>query len=204
MNLKKRYCLLLLSTVIIGCRPNEKSVQDRKTIKDTIQTNVVIKDVKKPVADTATVRIDTAAVLNAFKKTIKTAPFMKELDFNSQDGLSGSVFDSERPILIGDLNGDHLDDAIMPFSIEGRQGGNNWDAHYAIFINSGGRLTYRYSFSRGGDLAETQIDFKSIQDGVIKGMEVPGFHSEGGENIPVNYIYKNTGLSELVAASETK
>lgn len=84
----------------------------------------------------------------------------------------------------------------MPFSIEGRGGGNNWDAHYAIFINKGDKLEYKSSFSRGGDLAERQVQFMSIQNNVIKGAEVPGFKFPEGDSIAVSYIYKKGGLVE--------
>ncbi|PIF46252.1 hypothetical protein CLU96_3276 [Chryseobacterium sp. 52] len=206
MNLNRIYFSLLSVAVMVSCNPKEKTTQESKEVKKTIRTDttlvkktdtLIVREVKKPV-------IDNAAVLAAFKKTKETGQFKKELDIDYENGLGGSIFDSERPILIGDLNGDHLDDAIMPFSIEGREGGNNWDAHYAIFINEGGELTYKYSFSRGGDLAETQINFKSIKDGIIKGMEVPGFHAEGGESTPVDYMYRDTDLSEVAIAVETK
>ncbi|QNK63460.1 hypothetical protein H7F33_02825 [Pedobacter sp. PAMC26386] len=141
--------------------------------------------------DTIISKIDTTTVLSSFKKTVKTARFIKELEMD-QDG--GSIFDSERPILIGDINGDHLDDAIMPFSIEGRGGGNNWDTHYAIFINKGGKLEYKYSFSRGGDLAERQIQFMRIKDNLIRGAELPGFKFPEGDSVGVAYIYSKKGL----------
>ena len=139
--------------------------------------------------------IDTGIVLSSFKNIVKTAQFRKELQI-AKDDSDGSVFDSERPVLIGDLNGDHLADAIMPFFIEGRGGGNNWDAHYAIFINKGGKLEYKFSFSRGGDLAEQQIQFMSIQDNVVKGAEVPGFKFPEGDSVAVNYMYKKGNLIE--------
>ncbi|MDV7695521.1 hypothetical protein N6B72_01190 [Chryseobacterium soli] len=195
---------LLLAVTILSCNPNEKGSQQNKKVTDTIITKeTAVKENDSLVTDVKIPVIDTIAVLNAFKKTVTTDQFIKELGIEA-DGLGGSIFDSERPILIGDLNGDHQDDAIMPFSIEGRQGGNNWDAHYAIFINNNGVLEYKYSFDRGGDLAERQINFKSIKNGIIKGMEVPGFHSEEGNNTPVEYLYRTTDLSEVATASEAK
>ncbi|KFF11305.1 hypothetical protein IW15_16265 [Chryseobacterium soli] len=193
-----------MAVTILSCSPNEKGSQQNKKVTDTIITKeTAVKEKDSLVTDVKIPVIDTIAVLTAFKKTVTTDQFIKELGIEA-DGLGGSIFDSERPILIGDLNGDHQDDAIMPFSIEGRQGGNNWDAHYAIFINNNGVLEYKYSFDRGGDLAERQINFKSIKNGIIKGMEVPGFHSEEGNNTPVEYLYRTTDLSEVATASETK
>ncbi|WP_223608078.1 hypothetical protein [Chryseobacterium sp. OSA05B] len=204
MHLNKIYFSLLLAVTILSCSPNEKTSQHNKQI-NTLHTNDnPVKEKDTLVADVKIPVIDSMAVLIAFKKTITTDQFIKELDIDDPDGLGGSIFDSERPILIGDLNDDHQDDAIMPFSIEGRQGGNNWDAHYAIFINNGGVLEYKYSFDRGGDLAERQTDFKSIKNGIIKGMEVPGFHSEEGNSTPVDYMYRPTDLSEVATASEAK
>lgn len=207
MDLTKKYFPLLLITIVLSCKPDQKTPQERKNTKDTIPGHAfMVKDTVTLTEEITRPAIDTTAVLAAFKKITKTDLFIKELgiESNEEDGPGGSVFDSERPILIGDLNDDHLDDAIMPFSIEGRGGGNNWDAHYAIFINNGGVLQYKYSFDRGGDLAETQTDFKSIKNGVIKGMEVPGFHFPEGKSTPVDYMYRKTELSELLTASEAK
>ncbi|MFP3597012.1 hypothetical protein [Chryseobacterium sp. SIMBA_029] len=204
MHLKKVYFSLLLAVTILSCSPNEKTSQQNKKITDTVHTNrTVIKKQKDTLLENKEVPIiDYKLVLVAFNKTIKTAKFSKELNFNYQDKLDGTIFDWENPILIGDLNDDHLDDAIRPFSIEGRQGG--WNAYYAIFINNGGILEYKYSFNRGGGLAERRIDFKSIKDGIIKGIGEPGFYSEEGNSTPVNYMYRPTGLSEVATASEAK
>ncbi|MCT2563935.1 hypothetical protein [Chryseobacterium herbae] len=204
MYLNKIYFPLLLATIGISCSPNEKTTLKNKKINDTVHTHHIAekKEKETPVIDKKESIIDADAVLVAFNKAIRTDVFSKELDFNYKNKLDGSIFDLERPILIGDLNDDHLDDAMMPFSIEGREGGNNWDAYYAVFINNGGVLEYQYSFSRGGDLSETLINFTSIKDGFIKGMEVPGNNSSKEESTPVDYMYRNTDLSEVATASE--
>ncbi|AZA83690.1 hypothetical protein C1637_14385 [Chryseobacterium lactis] len=203
MYFNKIYFSLLAIAVITGCKPEKKTVSEAKT-HDTIHTNTSIeKEPDNPTKHTKLPVVDTTAVLLAFKKASETKKFGKDLSFDIKEDLSGSIFDSERPILIGDLNGDQVDDAIMPFSIEGRDGGNNWDAHYAVFINKDGQLQYQYSFDRGGDLAETQTFFKSIKDGVVKGLEEPGFHFPEGESKPVSYVYKNNKL-ELISTSGVK
>ncbi|SMC35239.1 hypothetical protein [Chryseobacterium sp. YR221] len=204
MHFNTIYFSLLSLAMTLSCKPEKKTIPETQP-HDTIKTHIsstkehdsLTKSKKIPV-------IDTTAVLMAFKKASQTEQFGKDLYFNLKDELSGSIFDSERPILIGDLNGDHLEDAIMPFSIEGRDGGNNWDAHYAVFINKDGQLKYQYSFDRGADLAETQTFFKSIEDGVVEGMIEPGFHVQEGESIPVNYIYKNNRLVEVTPSSKAK
>ncbi|MGU3375016.1 hypothetical protein [Chryseobacterium sp. M5A1_1a] len=206
MYLNTVYFSLLLATIVISCNSNEKAILKNKKINDTVRTNYIAAKKQKDtlVIDKKVTVIDADIVLDAFHKTIKTDLFRKELDFNYQNKLDGSIFDLERPILIGDLNEDHLDDALMPFSIEGREGGNNWDSYYAIFINNGGVLEYQYSFSRGGDLSETIINFTSIKNGFIKGMEVPGNNSSKEDSTSVDYMYRNTDLSEVVTASEAK
>ncbi|MBB6501162.1 hypothetical protein [Pedobacter cryoconitis] len=203
MYLKKMH--ILLTSIIVfslSCKSDKKTVQDtkRRSVRDTTVIKDHVKSTDKPIISV----IDTNAVLAVFKRTAKTERFIKELGVKGNGGPDASVFDSERPILIGDLNGDHLEDALMPFSIEGRGGGNNWDAHYAVFINKGGKLEYQYSFSRGGDLGETQVDFINIKDGIIHGMEVPGIHSSEVDSTSVNYIYRKTDLSVLLAASDKK
>ena len=192
------YFSLLSLAMVASCKPEKKNTSENK-IHDTIQTpSSIVKDHDSLITDTKLPAVDTTAVLLAFKKASKTDRFGKELGFSYNDDLYGSIFDSERPILIGDLNGDHLEDAIMPFTIEGRDGGNNWDAHYAIFINKAGTLQYQYSFNRGGDLAETQTFFKSIKNGVVHGMLEPGFHFSDGESSPVSFIFKNNRLTEVI------
>lgn len=198
MYLKIRDLSLLFVIIVLSCKPEKKISGENKKSSDTIHLNATV--IKSYVVDVKKISIDTATVLNAFKKNIKTDQFIKELYMDSY----ATVFDSERPILIGDLNDDHQDDAIMPFSIEGRDGGNNWDTHYAIFINNNGQLEYKYSFARGGDLAEKQIDFKNIQNGVIHGIEVPGFHYPDGDSTSVEYIYRNSELSKVLGPSEVK
>ncbi|WP_027372376.1 hypothetical protein [Chryseobacterium sp. UNC8MFCol] len=204
MHFKKIYFSLLGFSAVISCKPEKKSVAETKP-QDTIRVVPGIKKVSDSLTKEKRVEpIDTTAVLHAFKNATKTKQFGEDVYYDIKDELSGSIFDSERPILIGDLNGDQLDDAIMPFTIEGRDGGNNWDAHYAIFINKGGKLSYQYSFNRGADLAETQTFFKSIENGVVKGVVEPGFHYPDGESTPVSFIYKNNRLSEVLATSKAK
>jgi len=203
MYLKKIHVLLTSIIVFsLSCKSDKKTIQDSKhsAIRDTTVIKDHVKADDKPIISV----IDSNAVLTAFKRTAKTERFIKELGVKGNGGPDASVFDSERPILIGDLNGDHLEDALMPFSIEGRGGGNNWDAHYAVFINKGGKLEYQYSFSRGGDLGETQIDFINIKDGIIHGMEVPGIHSSEVDSTSVNYIYRKKDLSVLLTAPDEK
>ncbi len=203
MYLKKIHFPLLFIFVVLSCKNNKKAEHENQDLKSSLITKkdtVVIR--KDTLIKDAPIRtIDTTEVLASFKRTVKTDRFIKELQINGKDNSDGVIFDSERPILIGDLNGDHLDDAIMPFSIEGRGGGNNWDAHYAVFINKEGKLVYKSSFSRGGDLAERQIQFMSIKNGVIKGMEVPGFKFPEGDSVSVNYVYRK---GELIASSVKK
>lgn len=206
MHLNKIYFSLLSFTLVTGCK-SEKKTSSENIHQDTITTNTstgIAKDADSQKQITKLPVIDTTTVLHAFKNATITKQFGEDVNYNIKDELSGSIFDSERPILIGDLNGDQLDDAIMPFTIEGRDGGNNWDAHYAIFINKNGKLNYQYSFNRGADLAETQTFFKSIENGVVKGVVEPGFHYADGESTPVSFRYKNNTLSEVPATSKTK
>ncbi|WP_131401708.1 hypothetical protein [Chryseobacterium sp. JM1] len=203
MYLNKIYFPLLFTAVMVGCSPTEKTDLKNKKTNETVHIDTVpVKHKDTLVADVKIPVIDTTAVLTAFNEAKRSKLFSKELDFNGINKIDGSIFDLERPILIGDLNDDHLDDAMMPFSIEGREGGNNWDTYYAVFINNRGVLDYKYSFSRGGKFSETLINFTSIKDGFIKGMEVPGNNSSKEDSTPVDYMYRNTDLSEVATASE--
>ena len=135
---------------------------------------------------------DAAAVAAAFSLLEETPSFKNEIE---DDGAS--VYDPGLPALIGDINHDGLPDALKPFTIEGRGGGNNWTAHYAVFINKDNKLTFSNIFNRGGDWAERITTFNKIKDNVLCGVEVPNNNFPELDTIVVNYIYKDKDLIQI-------
>jgi hypothetical protein len=123
MQLVKNYFPIILILLFLSCKNKVRNENQTKPLKKQEGTCKDITIIHKNTTRTDSVisTIDTGTVLSSFKSIVKTAQFRKELQLVKD----GSVFDSERHLLIGDINEDHLADAIMPFSIEGRGGGNN-------------------------------------------------------------------------------
>lgn len=140
--------------------------------------------------------IDTLQVITAFNELKNDTTFLYDLGLLTEGTYA--FYDEERPLLIGDINRDSLPDALMPFSIEGMGGGNNYTAHYALLLNDNGRLVFNSVLNRGGKMAEHLITFTSITRGVIEGWKVPGMHEMEGDSVYVQYEYRNGKLEETV------
>jgi hypothetical protein len=140
--------------------------------------------------------VDTAQVVAAFDLLKDDSVFLDKMDLLSEGTYA--FYDEERPLLIGDINRDSLPDALMPFSIEGLGGGNNYTSHYAILLNQGGRLEYNSVLYRGNKLSENMLTFTGITNGVIEGWELPGFHHPEADSIYVQYAFRNGKLEETV------
>ncbi|MGU3375018.1 hypothetical protein [Chryseobacterium sp. M5A1_1a] len=189
-----RYFSLLFLIVVLSCKPDKKiSGQSQKHIDPILTNTTIIKDKDRIAKDVKKAVVDTTAVLVAFKEIVETDQFIEELHKTFHVDFHTSVYALERPILIGDFNGDHQDDAVMPFSIESRRGINDWYPNYAIFITINGKLEYQYSFARGGNREKKQTYFKSIKDGVIKATIVPGPYFPGGAGVPIELVYGDKG-----------
>lgn len=127
--------------------------------------------------------VDSALVAAVVKDYVSTEKFRRDYEIDS----IGEVYTDERPILIGDLNGDGHQDAIAPFTVEGAGGGNHYEIYYAVLINDGGNLKIKEEFVRGGKLSDYIINFESIDAGTVKGWKKPGFHSDNKDSIAVSY-----------------
>lgn len=178
------FAVLILLTACSGCTPVHRGKADKevRSVPDTL-TIQEPKVVFQP---------DSAAVAAAFSLLAGTASFKQKTE---EDGAS--VYDPDSAPLIGDINHDGLPDALKPFSIEGRGGGNNWTAHYAVFINKENKLVFSSIFDRGGDWAERIITFDKIKDNVLYGLEVPNNNFPDLDTIAVNYIYKDKDLIQI-------
>lgn len=108
-----------------------------------------------------------------------------------------SVLKNNEPIVKGDINHDGIADALVPFTVEGRGGGNNWDMHYAVFI--GGRKGFHLIgvFDSGGDWADRVTVFKKIKNDVIYAAEDPPNGDPAKASVPSKYILKGRQLVKL-------
>ncbi|HRP89299.1 MAG TPA: hypothetical protein PKX92_04625 [Edaphocola sp.] len=77
---------------------------------------------------------DSLAIRLAYEK-LKTDPkFLREMGLEGETGYHW--YDNlDIKIIRGDLDGDGSIDALVPFTIEGRGGGNNADFHYLALLN---------------------------------------------------------------------
>lgn len=137
---------------------------------------------------------DTAAVISAFNRFTQSKTFAAQVAEKADGGV---IYDEERPILIGDLNNDGRSDAIMPFTMEGMGGGNNYVIYYAVMLNRNGALEPQQVLYRGSKTTPFVITLARMQQGVAEGWERPGAEYGHLDSIPVRYHFKDGALTEL-------
>ncbi len=62
----------------------------------------------------------------------------------------GNEVPDARQIIMDDLDGDGNNDAALLYTIEGMEGGNNWDQFLAIFLRRDGELVFTTQVRVGG------------------------------------------------------
>jgi hypothetical protein len=72
-----------------------------------------------------------------------------------------------RKIIYGDVNGDKKKDAIVQFTLEGFDGGNNWGQRLAVFLNTGKSYKFIGEEIVGGKFFTYTSDLKSVTDNKI-------------------------------------
>lgn len=108
-----------------------------------------------------------SAILLAFEATKSRRAFLKDMTLDNEEQFTWHK--ESTGVLRGDLNGDGTSDALVRFSIEGRGGGNNFDIHYAIFLNVNHQWKYQGQIGGRGDRADRILKIYSIRAGVIVG-----------------------------------
>lgn len=148
--------ILLFSLVLFSCGNKESDVPK--------QENTL----------TSKAEIDTTMVLAAFENIRDRAEF-KASFFYDKD-VQYSLFAGERPILIGDVNGDGKLDALMPFAIQALASDGTLDEndkkaklYYAIFLNKNGQLEWIDHFSRVLPNSDKIITFETLGKEFIEG-----------------------------------
>lgn len=72
-----------------------------------------------------------------------------------------------RKIIYGDVNGDKKKDAIVQFTLEGFDGGNNWGQRLAVFLNTGKSYKFIGEEIVGGKFFTYTSDLKSVTNNKI-------------------------------------
>lgn len=185
----KQYMLFFLLLAVAACNNTQQASEQTGDSSATAPLNA------SPALSTTAV-IDTAAVVAAFGLLKNDSLFLDKLDLLSESTYD--IYDEERPVLIGDINKDQLPDALMPFSIEGLGGGNNYTVFYAVMLNREGKLQCDTVLFRGSKMSENMLSFTAITNGAIEGWELPGFHHPDADSIYVQYQFRNGKLAETV------
>lgn len=182
--MKKYFLLLLLSSIsIMSCGQKKSQNQTHK------------KTATSP--SPPQIKIDSAALLHAFQQLQSDNSFLKELGLAKAKTFSFSR--QTLPPIWGDLNQDGNTDALVPFTVEGRGGGNNWDAHYAVFLQEENKWKYKSQIDAGGDWAKRILHFSQIKGGRILG-NLEGNSDKSLKLVGVEYHFINGQLTNTFMA----
>ena len=170
----------LIALFNISCKDGNSLSKKDNDISENIEIN-------KPTND-------SIAIMMAFKNAKSEKKFIKDLGLENEDHFRWN--DDLIQIFRGDLDGNSSEDALLFFSIEGRDGGNNWDAHYALFINQNNQWKYISQINAGGDFAEYILFLNKIESGKITGNYLSN-KDESLPEIPVEYVFRNGALINI-------
>ena len=131
---------------------------------------------------------DSIAIMHAFETIKSDKKFIKSLGWDGEDQFYWN--DDLIKIFRGDLDGDGSEDALVFFTIEGGDLGNNWYAHYAAFLKKDNKWNYIDQIKAGGNWNDRFILVHQIKNGKISGNSV-GNKDESLPEIPVEYILKS-------------
>lgn len=179
MNISRLLLLLVLFVLFGGC--------GQRIGNTTLSQNSSIVDSAINSADDN----DSLAIVKAFESIITDKIFLKDLAMDGDD--HASIFKDQLKIVRGDLDGDGKSDALLSFSVEGRDGGNNADYHYAIFLKRNGQWQYNGQSDMGGSMNDYYITLDSVQNGQVWGMAVP-LKNESLVSYRVGYKYSDGDL----------
>ncbi len=177
--MKKTLLLLLIGTAAtiftFSCgNGNPFSLSDKVAISEVAETN--------------TPTNDSIAIMKALENAKSDKKFITDLGLEEEKEFHFNEYIIQ--ILQGDLDGNGSDDALVFFSIEGRGGGNNWDAHYAAFLNQNNKWKYVSQIDAGGMHREYVLFLEHIDNGKLVGKFV-GNMDESLPEIPAEYLFKN-------------
>ena len=143
--------------------------------------------------ETTTFTPDTLALAKAFDDLRHNEKFINEMLMDDGYAEMGRIDDE---IIFGDLNGDGVTDALIPYMVHSRGGGNNWTIHYAIFLGGEKDLwNYVGPFNSGGSASDYYVVLEKIENAKVSGYHTPDRNSNFRDSdVPVKYIYQDGDL----------
>lgn len=181
------YCLLVIMfwAFFAACGQVSSNTQPKNVAADT------------PVMAREALSVaDTAALIQAFEVLKKNPSFLKDLGLEGEKHFSWNVL--PKGIIYGDLDKDGSEDALFPFTIEGRGGGNSWDFHYVVFLQKNKQWQYLSQFDAQAGDPDLLFAFREIKDCLIQGAIVD--NQEERQDIPVTFILKGNELVNTYTA----
>ncbi len=148
-------------------------------------------------SDTVITTNDSLAVEEAFELLKQNADFQQSLAMEYEDQFNGEGH--PKRMIFGDINGDGLKDALLRFTVEGRGGGNNWDAHYAVFLSKENQWKYSTQLDASIFADDRVLEIQKIENAVIKGNWV-GDSDESLTPYAAEYIFKNDQIINTFTA----
>ncbi|MGX9985462.1 hypothetical protein [Soonwooa purpurea] len=138
-------------------------------------------------AETEVVANDSVAISQAFEQLKSDKTFLKDLGLETEKHFA---WNNLHQLFRGDLDGEGIEDALLAFSIEGRGGGNNFDAHYAAFLNKNKEWKYGGQLDASIFAEDRFFEIDKIENGNIKGNWV-GNKNESLAPYAAAYLLKN-------------
>lgn len=180
---KSYFSILLISGlfgILLSCR------QSHSKSSNTLQNS-----------DTVTTTNDSIAVEAAFELLKKNADFQQSLAMEYEDQFNGEGHPQR--MVFGDINSDGLTDALLRFTVEGRGGGNNSDAHYAVFLSEENQWKYNTHFEASIFADDRFLAIDKIENGIIKGNWM-GEMDKSLTPYAAEYIFKNNQIINTFTA----
>lgn len=182
--MKKTFLLITFSFLIAGwmmsCGQHQSKAENTGTNPDTL---VAISD--------------STAIMQAFENLKSDNVFLKDVGLEEERQFTWN--DMLHKIIRGDLNGDGLSDALLSLSIEGRGGGNNFDVHYAVFLNKDKQWKYIGQIDASIFAEDRFYAVDTIENGIIKGNWL-GNKDESLTPYAADYIVKDGQLVNTFTA----
>lgn len=139
---------------------------------------------------------DSSAIMLAFEKLKTNKKFLKDMALENEKIFSWN--DDMVKIIYGDLDSDGISDALLGFTVEGRSGGNNFDIHYAVFLNKDKQWLYQNQFDANAGSTDLFYRLKEIRNGIIIGEILSNNNDD--YSVPTEFIFKNKSLINTFTA----